>query len=611
MQNKNLKLKLGLCGLALTSFLAVNAHSVVHADTVQDSNANNNAITWDSDSDDSQVVKAEPQQAQPAQNVQAKQIIQAPAVQKVQSDQPQKPVARPSRQAPVQSNAQVRLTQPVQNNKVMVSNVSSSAPVLQKRAETSIVRQSNTDTNTVDRLNVDNHQAKTVKVSNIDSDAQAPVQTQVIAKLSPKAKTYVISIPTADQTGLPASYDGASSMLASVNSDFAASATFKDGCWIYDGKIYTSRKSLDDAGILDNESERKRVATVNPEFMMNGTQFLTDMGVDYNNHRLGLLVIPKFTRLDSNRYYQTTNPNDYVGGADFDDIRTENSGYVATNFVGLLPTQVPAGHIRWTDSSYTTSGLDSLTPYATYSYTVVPIDMNTGDVLHGVSIAGTATEPSDIKSFTQVSTKWPSAADHFRSYAQTHITGATVSTDQNLVSPYIKTMLQNINNGTIKPYNYSGYASGVSFMGEGRPGGDYSNKSNMFGHYSYADEPNLYDENGKPTTSYQFEDNVAIPYAENLLYAAVKTREVNPQDSRAHKSATRVISVNLPDDPAVKDRYKGILNSNDQIVQTINFTRTGTENIADGVITWGKWSGPSSFPSVTLPDIPGYTITMG
>ena len=96
-----------------------------------------------------------------------------------------------------------------------------------------------------------------------------------------------------------------------------------------------------------------------------------------------------------------------------------------------------------------------------------------------------------------------------------------------------------------------------------------------------------------------------------MLYAAVKTREVNPQDSRAHKSATRVISVNLPDDPAVKDRYKGILNSNDQIVQTINFTRTGTENIADGVITWGKWSGPSSFPSVTLPDIPGYTITMG
>ena len=42
MQNKNLKLKLGLCGLALTSFLALNAHSTVHADTVQNNNADNN-----------------------------------------------------------------------------------------------------------------------------------------------------------------------------------------------------------------------------------------------------------------------------------------------------------------------------------------------------------------------------------------------------------------------------------------------------------------------------------------------------------------------------------------------------------------------------------------
>lgn len=41
MRNKNLKLKLGLCGLALTSFLALNARTTVHADTVQNSNADN------------------------------------------------------------------------------------------------------------------------------------------------------------------------------------------------------------------------------------------------------------------------------------------------------------------------------------------------------------------------------------------------------------------------------------------------------------------------------------------------------------------------------------------------------------------------------------------
>ena len=77
MQNKNLKLKLGLCGPALTSFLAVNAHSVVHADTVQDSNANNNAITWDSDSDDSQVVKGQPEQQTAPQSVQTQVPVQS------------------------------------------------------------------------------------------------------------------------------------------------------------------------------------------------------------------------------------------------------------------------------------------------------------------------------------------------------------------------------------------------------------------------------------------------------------------------------------------------------------------------------------------------------
>lgn len=55
---------------------------------------------------------------------------------------------------------------------------------------------------------------------------------------------------------------------------------------------------------------------------------------------------------------------------------------------------------------------------------------------------------------------------------------------------------------------------------------------------------------------------------------------------------------------------KGILNSNNQIVQTINFTRTGVENIVSGQVTYGAWTGPSSFGAVTLPDIPGYTMTM-
>lgn len=59
---------MGVCGLALSSLFIVSNESVVHADSV--SNAQNNAITWDSDDDDSQVVKNEQQQNNVIQSVQ-------------------------------------------------------------------------------------------------------------------------------------------------------------------------------------------------------------------------------------------------------------------------------------------------------------------------------------------------------------------------------------------------------------------------------------------------------------------------------------------------------------------------------------------------------------
>ena len=184
VESKNLKLKLGLCGLALTSFLALNSRSVVHADTVQDNANNQNAITWDSDQDDSQVVKVDSNQSQPTQNVQT----QAPAVQKqqvaqaaqpkqsaVQSATVQNKVEQPAqKQAPVQSNVQNRQSQ----SKVATSNVSSS-PAVQNRAEKSIVRQSNVDTSTVNRLNTqsmrNNRVNANLKVANVNATANQGV----------------------------------------------------------------------------------------------------------------------------------------------------------------------------------------------------------------------------------------------------------------------------------------------------------------------------------------------------------------------------------------------------------------------------------------------------
>ena len=181
MQNRNLKL--GLCGLALTSFLAVNAHSVVHADTVSDSNANNNAITWDSDSDDSQVVKNEPQQEKVSQSVQTPIVQQNKAV---QTQPAQKQVV----EQPKQATVQVKQTQPVQNKKIMVSDVSSTS-VSQKRAETSAVRQSNVQTSTVNRLNSNNANTN-LRVANVQATSNFIIFSPFL--LIRKCGRFVLSV---------------------------------------------------------------------------------------------------------------------------------------------------------------------------------------------------------------------------------------------------------------------------------------------------------------------------------------------------------------------------------------------------------------------------------
>ena len=569
MQNKNLKLKLGLCGLALTSFLAVNTHSVVHADTMQDSNANNNAITWDSDSDDSQVVKEQSQQ------------------QVAQAAQPKQSAAQSAPVQPVQKQTTVQSKQ----WQVAVSNVSST-PAQQNRAESSTVRQSSVQTSTVNRVNVqsqyDNQANANVKVSNVNSDAQMPVHTQIIAKLSNKAKTYAISIPTVWQDNTPLTYTGYDGEASLNSTNYNA---FTEAGWLYNGQYYSNQDALDKV-INRDSAKTAQVATVNPQYMMNGTEFLTDTGITYNNHRLGLLVIPKFTELKQWTEYENGDPS---------DVRYSNDGYLTPYTAGFLPALGPT-EMEWDASAGEKVPDKNLNWHTTYSYTAVPIDMNTGQTISGVGIDGTATAKTDIQTFLSNQTGEYGGDSIITPFSDTTVTGGTVSSDQNLVSPYIKPFLDLINSGKISPYlpdiNVDYYP--VS--------GDHGGTQGIYNHYNTQDSE--LKGHGQNTTFHKFMDDTIIPYTENLLYLTLKTRQVNPQDSRAHKSATRVISVNLPDDPAVKDRYKGVLNSNNQIVQTINFTRTGTENMADGSVTWGKWSGPSSFPSVTLPDIPGYTMTM-
>lgn len=589
VESKNLKLKLGLCGLALTSFLALNARAnTVHADTVN-ANNNQNAITWDADNDDSQVVSEEPQQEKPAQSVQT----QAPAVQKQQVAQSAQPKQSAVQSAPVQSKAaqsvQKQTTVQSKQRQVAVSNVSSTVSA-SNRAERSTVRQSSVQTSTVNRVNVqsqrNNQLNANVKVSNVNSDAQMPVQTQVIAKLSNKAKTYAISIPTASQKDMPMTYSGYD---MHVTADEYGKGWSYDG-WIYNGQYYNFKdQNALETALGNSDVNVAKVATLNPEYTMNGTEFLTDTGITYNNHRLGVLIIPKFTELK-----QLT---DYANG-DRSDIRYQNNGFLSAYPAGFLPALAPT-EMEWTGSQLTPNPDENW--HMTYSYTAVPIDMNTGQTISGVSIDGTATKETNIQTYMLNQTDEYGGHSYMTPFSDTTVTGGTVSSDQNLVSPYIKPFLDLINSGKITPYQANGSPSNFNLPYNG----DYGGQAGLFNHCNVEDS--TLDGNGQNTTLHKFIDSTVIPYTQNLFYLTLKTREVNPNDARAKRIAQRVIHVNFPN--GVKPAsYNGIVDNNNNIVQTVTFTRSGTENLADGSVQWGSWQGNGTFSPVTLPDIPGYTM---
>ena len=258
VESKNLKLKLGLCGLALTSFLALNSRAnTVHADTVNGGNAS--AITWDSDQDDSQVVKEDSQQQMPAQS----EHVQAPAVQSVPV---QNKVEQPAqKQATVQSNVQNRQSQP----NVAVANVSSTQ-AMPNRAEKSIVRQSNVETSTVNRLNADsayNNQANvSVKVANLD----ATIPTRITNPQNNQVIVHYVKT------------NGQSAGLADQMIDVTKSGTFNynvpAGYQLSNPK-YTNTETTHDVtytGIL-TESEYQNPDTISADKLKHVT-FLTNLG---------------------------------------------------------------------------------------------------------------------------------------------------------------------------------------------------------------------------------------------------------------------------------------------------------------------------------------------
>ena len=541
VESKNLKLKLGLCGLALTSFLAINAHSTVHADTVNGGNAN--AITWDSDQDDSQVVKNETQQSQPTQNVQTKQDAQQAPVQAeqkqstVQSVQSQQRIFQSApKQATVQSNVQNRQSQP----KVAVANVSSTQ-AMPNRAEKSIVRQSNAETSTVNRLNANsayNNQANvSVKVANLD----ATIPTRIT---NPQNNQVIIHYVKTN---------GQSARLADQIIDVTKSGTFNynvpAGYQLSNPK-YTNTETTHDVtytGIL-TESEYQNPDTISADKLKHVT-FLTEI---------------------------KTSP--------FSAGETEDNPFD-------LGDAFPAGSSYLTGQQLLDVGfnLDDLKNAMIYYYAYKN---------HPEDIArhtGTYNDGPAGKYYG----KWPGHLMYNLLYPNNtseDYNASIVDSNQQVIDKILTNLKKYIS------YSDSGEHEGYVIT--------YTPESDAKYNYTFP----VHD-------SYVFQDNsgqVQSIVGNHVNIAVTKPQNVDPNSSNCKRQAQRVIHVTFPNGVKPKS-YDSItdsagnkltLDSNNDLTQTVTFTRSVTvDGLTGATLNQTPWQQHGAINAVTLPDIPGYTMT--
>ena len=618
VESKNLKLKLGLCGLALTSFLALNSRSVVHADTVNGGNAS--AITWDSDQDDSQVVHEDSQQVNASRNVQTQGAVQS-SVQK--------------QNAPT--------TQSVQSNN-------------QKHAETSVVRVSNFDTSTVNRNNAQNaHNNANVKVATVHDTAQMPVQKTKVAQFNNGSKIYTLN---------------GSNQLSKNNGD---------GYVITNAGMYNGR-AVDIGVTINNVSEQQGNYTTkwsNGDHA--DVAGKTDASFKYQNSVLAgtqqnNVAVPNQTRNRTQRMTTTQQLHGFYMGIEtmdggFYTGTTPNGVKSWVNYVdpGTLARALAMQNIKATDTNAVREMAGRL------------LNMNATDATNGFSLAaknGGYYAYDNDPEYAQ-----GSIHDTFEIFTSTmddkgHI-GVDVAKQVGERAPVLITDSKGLINadGTVlhlsDPIKYT-WDQMVARNSKLEPYKNDFNKDNLYTYQITSDEPvtdhlqlanktdaslnynytvGLYDaQTGDLITDLKAEYNskagVQATTKDSVMNNAIKskiqqinqnkatvsytgtsanddvafyqeTRQVNPQDKNVNRQVQRVIHINFPNGVKPKS-YDNItdsagnkltLDSNNNLTQSMSFTRTGVQNIVSGHVTYGNWQQHGAINAVTLPAIPGYTMT--
>ena len=601
VESKNLKLKLGLCGLALTSFLALNSRSVVHADTVSGSNAG--AITWDSDQDDSQVVHEDSQQEKLTQSVQTQGAVQsAPATQSVQS-----------------------------NN--------------QKRAETSTVRVSNFDTSAVNRNNAQNARNNAnVKVATVHDTAQMPVQKTKVAQFNQGSKIYTLN---------------GSNQLSKNNGD---------GYVITNAGMYNGR-AVDIGVTINNVQDNQGTYTTK---WSNGDSAnvtgRTDANFKYQdsvllNQQQDNVTVPNQTRNRPQRMTTTQQLHGFYMG-----VETMEGAKSWVNYVdpGTLARALAMQNIKATDykavramagrllnmqATDVTNGFslaaqnggyyeyNNDTPYMrgnihdTFEIFTSTMD-DTGHI--GVDVVNQA--GPYVPSLITDSQKGPNDDGVIFLSNPTKYTWDQIVARKPDLEPY----KNDFNKDNVYTYQITSNESVTDHL-------QLANKTDASLNYNYT--VGLYDaQTGDLITDlkaeYKGKTGVQATASTNVMNSAIKnkiqqinqgkatvsytgtkanddvafyqeTRQVNPQDKNVNRQVQRVIHINFPNGkkPASYDNItdsagnKLTLDSNNNLTQSMSFTRTGVQNIVSGHVTYGNWQQHGAINAVTLPAIPGYTMT--
>ena len=615
VESKNLKLKLGLCGLALTSFLALNSRSVVHADTVSGSDAS--AITWDSDQDDSQVVHEDSNQSQPTQNAQEK----APATQSVQSN-------------------------------------------VQNRAEKSAVRVSNFDTSTVNRNNAQNvRNNANVKVATVHDTSQMPVQKQKVAQFNQGSKIYTLN---------------GSTQLSKNNGDgyVITNAGMYNGRAVDIGVTinnvqnnqgtYTTKWSNGDkadvTGKTDASFKYQNSVLLNQQqdnvTVPNQTRQRTD-NVAHNYTLKGAFVGAEVGDYGRINWYSILSPTDLAKELARQKIPVTDEAAVA-RVAGAMLSSSHTSTDALTGFYEASEKYDPKTHQGVYTYhyksysetydetfTLKHVDLSkTGSLVVNdksdvsfVNFIHNVHQPSDgIQWEGGTPTYYDSDEACFLEggpSADDTVNVSSVSYNDNHVKPYQKDLTGSIDysytssdqvtdhlqlaNKTDANLNYN-YTVGLydAQTGDlitdlkaeykGKTGNQATASTNVM---NSAIKNKIQQINqGKATVSYtgtRANDDVAFYH---------ETRQVNPQDKNVNRQVQRVIHINFPNGKKPKS-YDNItdsagnkltLDSNNNLTQSMSFTRTGVQNIVSGQVTYGNWQQHGSINAVTLPSIPGYTM---